>query len=414
MQQVIYGHSFSGGRVRVPPSKSAAIRAILCAALAGGPQPQGLAPSGDINATLSAARQLAQAQGGEFDCGESGSLLRFLIPICGALGGRWRFTGQGRLPQRPIGVYGELLPAHGVGFLSEGGLPLEIEGRLTPGRYALPGNISSQFVTGLLMALPLLPGDSELLLTTPLESEGYVNMTLDILKDYGVTVETAGEGWLIPGNQRYMPREYIVEGDWSQAAFYLNMAALSPTGARVELEGLRKDSLQGDRACVEVFGGFGLPVWWEDDLLVAQNPNAACSFGGLRGQTLDVSQITDMAPAASVCAALSEGETRLCNGARLRLKESDRLAAMVQAITALGGSAQDLGDEMRITGAEALAGGLADGQNDHRVLMALAGAGLRSREPVRVTHPWSITKTYPDFYEEFTKVGGDAHVVELG
>lgn len=414
MQQVIYGHSFSGGRVRVPPSKSAAIRAILCAGLSGGPMPGNIASSGDIDAALAAVPAIAGVRGGEVDCGESGSLLRFLIPVCAALGGRWRFVGRGRLPQRPIGVYGDLLPSHGVTFRTQGGLPLDIEGQLSPGIYSLPGNISSQFVTGLLMALPLLPGDSEIQLTTPLESQGYVDMTLDILKDFGVRIIAEGTGWQVPGRQKYAPRPYTIEGDWSQAAFFLNLAALSPTGARVELEGLRQDSLQGDRACLEVFGGFGLKLWWEGDILAAQNPNASQPFGGLAGQEIDVSQITDMVPAASVCAALSAGETRFRNASRLRLKESDRLAAMVEAISALGGKAEDLGDEMRITGVKSLAGGLAEGQNDHRVVMALAGAGLRSQAPVRVTDPWSITKTYPNFYEEITKLGGDVHVVQLG
>lgn len=439
MYCVKYGSGFSGGSLTVPPSKSAAIRALLCGALAclepgNACAVSNLRPSEDVLASVGAAKALCGAAeldptshsariastggkrpGGLVECGESGSLLRFIIPIAAALGGRWRFTGRGRLPQRPIGVYEELLPAHGVAFRRENepdGLPLEIEGRLAPGRFSLPGNISSQFVTGLLMALPLLDGDSELVLTSPLESRGYVDMTLDVLRDFGIAACPQENGWRIPGGQRYTPRDYAVEGDWSQAAFFLNLAALS--GARVRLLGLKRDSLQGDRACVEVFGSFGLDLRWEDGALVAENPRARDPFGGLQGQTVEVSQITDMVPAAAVCAALSRGETRFTNAGRLRLKESDRLEAMKDAVNALGGKAFSEGDELIIQGVERLAGGRAQGCNDHRVVMALAGAGLRSEAPVEVTDAWSINKTYPSFFEELKKLGGEADVFQLG
>lgn len=443
MDHVRYGPAFTGGTLTVPPSKSAAIRALLCGALAchtaGECTVTNLYPSEDIQAAIRAAESLGavlepQAEGtvhlspnpnynqnnagsNQVDCGESGSLLRFIIPIAAALGGQWRFTGRGRLPQRPIGVYAELLPAHGVQFTSEvegQGLPLTIEGRMSPGRFALPGNISSQFVTGLLMALPLLARDSEIVLTSPLESQGYVDMTLDVLDAFGIAVHPTADGWQIPGGQLYRRTSYQVEGDWSQAAFFLNMAALSPTGAQVRLRGLKPDSLQGDRACVEVFGGFGLDLCWEGDELVAQNLHAGEPFGGLLGQTLDVSNITDMVPAASVCAALNRGVTRFENAGRLRLKESDRLDAMKQAINALGGQAWEEGDALVIQGVERLKGGLADGCNDHRVVMALAGAGLRSAAPVEVTDAHSINKTYPTFFEEFRRLGGEAHVFQLG
>lgn len=434
MFQVEYGPGFTGGSVVMPPSKSAAHRALLCAGLSGGRcRLENVDPSEDVSATMEALKALGRAvqyneaektllvdagspapQGGEVDCRESGGLLRFIVPIAAALGGRWRFTGQGRLPQRPLGVYADLLPAHGVAFRTEGGLPLEIEGRLAPGLYQLPGDISSQFVTGLLFALPLLPGESEVRLTSPLESAGYVDMTLAVLADFGVRIEAVEQGWRVPGGQRYAPRDYRVEGDWSQAAFFLNMAALDPQGAPVRIGGLDPDSLQGDKACVEAFGAFGLETRWEGGWLVARNPRAGEAFGGLAGQSIDIAQITDMAPALSVCASLCRGETRLTNAGRLRLKESDRLAAMEQAINALGGQARAQGDELVIQGVRRLSGGLAQGRNDHRVVMALAGAGLRSAAPVRVTDAWAVRKTYPGFYEDFKKLGGDARVIDLG
>lgn len=422
MEKVIYGKSFAGGSVTVPPSKSAAIRALLCGALGkrtggGDCQISNLYPSEDIEAARLAAETISSGGAGEVDCGESGSLLRLIVPIAAALGGRWRFTGRGRLPLRPMAVYSDLLPRHGVRYTAVEpgrGLPLEIDGKLTPGRFELPGNISSQFVTGLLMALPILDGDSELMLTSPLESKGYVDMTVRVLKDFGVRIEPTESGWLVPGGQRYRRFAYRVEGDWSQAAFFLNLAALSPAGAGVELRGLNPDSLQGDRACVEVFSRFGLDIRWEGDRLIAENPRHGEAFGGLRGQTLDVSDITDMVPAASVCATLCQGETRFENAGRLRLKESDRLEAMKEAINALGGQARAEGDTLIISGVERLKGGLARGCGDHRVVMALAGAGLRSGSPVEVTDAGSINKTYPTFFEELKRLGGGADVVQLG
>ena len=299
-------------------------------------------------------------------------------------------------------------------FRSQGGLPLEISGKLKSGVYRMPGNVSSQFVTGLLFALPLLEGDSEIVLTSPLESKGYVALTLSILREYGVTAQETPQGWHIPGGQRYTPHNCQVEGDWSQAAFFLCMAALSPTGAPVAIQGLDAASLQGDKACVELFRQFGLPVSWEGGVLTARNPRAREPFGGLRGITIDAAQIPDMVPALSVCAALSQGETRILNAQRLRLKESDRLAAMAEAISGLGGRAQATADGLRIWGVPQLQGGVAQGKNDHRVVMALAAAGLRCAGTLAVTDAQSIRKSYPGFFRDFTTLGGSAHVLDLG
>ena len=434
MAEVTYGNEFRGGRVTLPPSKSVAHRAMLCAALSRGSCALShMAGSQDIDATARAIEALGgevrleedrglclvegaglgRAQGGVIHCGESGSTLRFLIPIACALGGRWTFTGEGRLPQRPLDVYRELLPAHGVWYQDPGRefLPLTVEGRLEPGVFTLPGNVSSQFITGLLLALPLLPGDSEIVLTTPLESEGYVNLTLQAMERFGVTACRTSRGWRVPGGQRYRPHNLAVEGDWSQAAFFLTMAALAPAGAQVELAGLSRDSLQGDKACVELFEGFGLDLRWEGDLLLCGNPRAGEPFRGLRGQVIDAAQIPDMVPALSVCAALSQGETAIVNAQRLRLKESDRLAAMEAALTALGGKVLSREDGLVLKGVETLKGGRALGVNDHRVVMALAGAALGSRGPVTVTDAWSVRKSYPGFFDDFMRLGGIAHVL---
>ncbi len=432
---VIYQNGFSGGDVTVPPSKSAAHRALLCAALSKGKSTVcNIDRSKDMEATLGAIRALGAAaaydreqktvaidasklgcrDSGEIDCLESGSTLRFLIPIAAAIGGNWRFIGSGRLPQRPLGVYGALLPEHGVEFCSEGGLPLEISGKLTAGEYRLPGNVSSQFITGLLFALPLLDGDSRILLTSPLESKGYVELTIAVLKDFGIAVTEIEAGWKVFGRQSYAVRNYAVEGDWSQAAFFLSMAALCPTGSEVRLHGLDRNSVQGDRACVERFEDFGLQTEWRDGVLSAWNPHAGKPFGGLKGHDIDVSQIPDMVPALAVCGALSQGETQILNAGRLRLKESDRLAAMEEAINALGGQARTTADSLVLQGTPAFHGGRVQGRNDHRVVMSLAAAALRCQGEIAVTDEKSIQKSYPGFFEDFGKLGGNAHVVNLG
>ena len=346
------------------------------------------------------------------DCGESGSTLRFLIPVAAALGAWARFVGRGRLRSRPLGVYGELLPAQGVALGSQGGLPLELSGKLQSGVYRLPGNVSSQFVTGLLLALPLLEGDSEIVLTSPLESQGYVGLTLSVLRDFGVSAQATGRGWQVPGGQCYRARSCQVEGDWSQAAFFLCMAAVS--GRRVAIAGLGAASLQGDKACVELFGRFGLETGLEGGVLPARNPRWGEPFGGLRGFVIDAAQIPDMVPSLSVCAALSQGETRIVHAQRLRLKESDRLAAMAEGLRSLGGRVVATADGLGIWGVPQLSGGRAQGKNDHRVVMALAAAGLGCAGAVAVTDAQSIRKSYPGFFADFRTLGGCAHVLDLG
>lgn len=418
------------GRVAAPPSKSAAHRAILCAALAALSSPgEGesvLSPldlSDDIRATLGAVRALGvQAQladgvctvkagerapgGVSLDCGESGSTLRFLIPIAAALGVSAVFTGRGRLPSRPIGLYAELLPQHGVACRTEGGLPFAVEGQLTPGVFALPGNVSSQFITGLLLALPLLAGNSEIVLTTPLESAAYVEMTVQAMADFGVSVVRTKGGWRVPGGQRYRPRTHTVEGDWSQAAFFLAAGAL---GGDVTVTGLRPDSLQGDKAIAELLARGGARLSWEDGAL-------RCTAGDWRGIEIDASQIPDLVPILAAAFSLAEGTTVISHAERLRIKESDRLASMAQGLSALGARVRETPDGLVLTGVSALAGGRAEGANDHRVVMALSVAALRAEGPCTVTDAGSIRKSYPGFFNDYQALGGLAHgsIIRLG
>ncbi len=431
---VTYTPSHIHGSVAMPPSKSAAHRAILCAALSNGVSTLfPIDPSEDMFATMQAVKSMGalvsydpvtrtltvdgshtgQVTGQqEIHCRESGSTLRFCIPIAAALGMNAVFTGSGRLPQRPIGCYLDCLPRHGVRCQTQGGLPFSVSGKLQPGEYELPGDISSQFITGLLYALPLLDGDSRLTLTTPLESAAYVDMTVSVLRDFGVTVDRVENGWRIPGNQRYCAGTVQIEGDWSQAAFYLAMGALS--GGPLTLTGLRKNSVQGDKACVELFKGFGAAIQWQEDSLVLMNPQSGEPFAGLVGQTIDAAQVPDLVPVLAATAACVQGETRIVNAQRLKLKESDRLAAMTEALSSLGANIIETSDGLLIQGKPSLCGGNAPGFRDHRVVMALSAAALRCESPVTVTDAESVNKSYPGFYADYQSIGGKADVVHMG
>ncbi len=406
MANVTISPSVLNGSILVPPSKSAAHRAAICSALAGGaPLFDGEAISNDITATCRAMRAICG--GGDsvrIDCGESGSTLRFLIPVAAALGLNAEFTGSGRLPERPIGVYLDCLPQHGVSCGTQGGLPLSVSGRMTPGRFVLPGNVSSQFITGLLLALPLLDGDSELTLSSPLESAGYVDMTVEIMREYGVTAQPAENGWSIAGRQKYRPCEYRVERDWSQAAFFLAAGAL---GGTLRLEGLNRDSCQGDRAAERLFREFGARTEWNGSVL-SVSPNER------KGMEIDASQIPDLVPVLAATAALCRGRTRIYNAQRLRIKESDRLFAMADGLTKLGGRVAETDDGLIIDGVPTLHGGKAEGFNDHRIVMALSVAALKADGSVTVSDAQSVQKSYPAFFEDYNRLGGKANVFHMG
>lgn len=407
------------GTASPPPSKSAAHRAILCAGLASGSSTlTPVSTSADMAATVDCISALGasvhrcentlQVTGisvpsanAVLDCAESGSTLRFLIPIATALGVKAKFVGHGRLPQRPLGVYLELLPKHGVSVQSENGLPFTVSGQLLPGIYEVPGNVSSQFITGLLFALPLLPKSSELRLTTALQSSAYIDMTIQMLHRFGIRIDSTGSGWIVPGNQQYHACAVSIERDWSQAAFLLTAAAVN---GKVSLTGLNPASAQGDREIEALLRRFGAHLTWKDGVLTAEK-------SVLHGIDIDVSQIPDLAPALAVAGAYAQGRTRLLNGARLRLKESDRLTAMHRMITALGGSAQETDDSLIIHGGISLPGGTVDGCNDHRIIMAACAAALGTQNEVTVTDAGAVRKSWPEFFSVYRSLGGKADVI---
>ncbi len=421
MSLAVISPSVIRGTLTPPPSKSAAHRLLIAAALAGEGRVRGLSLSADMEATLRAVRGLgvsvrldgdaacfAPAPPSSspsplpVDCGESGSTLRFLIPLYAARGIPAVFTGHGRLPERPLGVYADCLPPHGVTLSAASGLPLTVTGRLTGGHFALPGDVSSQFITGLLFALPLCREDSRIRLTTPLESAGYVDMTLQVLRQAGIRVEPLEDGWFIPGSQTYRPLDTAVESDWSQAAFLLAAGAL---GGEVTLTGLNPASAQGDREALSLFRRFGAAVEEAPGRIV-------CRKAPLHGIDIDAAQIPDLVPVLAVTAALADGVTHITGAARLRLKESDRLAAVADGIRRLGGRVEEGPDSLTITGVSRLAGGRAEGYNDHRIVMALSMAALGCEAPVTVTDAQSVAKSWPAFFEDYRAIGGTAHVID--
>lgn len=409
------------GEYTAPPSKSDSHRALIGAALADGfSHVSPLILSKDMEATLSALEALdcrLQLQGDtalvqgiagsptghiRIYCGESGSTLRFLLPIAAAFGIEAVFTGSGKLPQRPLGLYHDLLSCKGISLckLECDELPLKISGQLQAGRFELAGDVSSQFVTGLLFALPLLQGDSELVLTSPLESKPYVDMTLDTLLRYGICVEETARGYRVAGGQRYLPCTYTVEGDYSNAAFF---AAAGLFSSGISITGLCPVSRQGDREIFDLLRRFGASV-------TEQNGMVTVARGDLCGIQIDAAQIPDLVPVLAVVGTFASGTTHIYNAHRLKLKESDRLAAIADALNAVGAEVFHDGDSLTVRGGKRLRGGVVSSCNDHRIAMSMAVAALFSDSDIFIDGAEAVEKSYPKFFEDFNRLGGCADV----
>ena len=405
------------GEVHIPASKSQAHRMLLCAAMGENEvtlRCRGL--SKDILATVACLKALGASVDAEGEvlhlrpvsappsglcllpCGESGSTLRFLLPLVGALGASAVFEREGRLPERPIEPLGRELCRNGMDIRSDGAR-LSCSGQLRPGAFSLPGNISSQYISALLMTLPLLEGESTLRIEGALESAAYVAMTEEVLRLGGVRTEKTGYGYRIPGGQRcrFAP-ELSVEGDYSNAAFFLCAGALSERGIRVT--GLDPRSRQGDRAIVPLLEKMGAQV-------ASDGSSVTVKRDVLHGITIDASPIPDLIPVLSVVAAAASGETRVIHAQRLRLKESDRLHSTTQMLRALGAEAEELPDGLVIRGGRTLAGGTVDACGDHRIAMSAAVAGGICRGAVTICGSECVQKSYPDFWTDFQQLKGD-------
>jgi len=403
------------GEIAAISSKSHAHRILIAAALSGAPVDVVLSDtSDDIDATKNCLMQF-NADSPVFNCRESGSTLRFLLPLSMALKRKASFTGVGGLPDRPLSPLKEQMEDHGCVFTHGESDICTVEGSLTGGKFVFPGNVSSQFVTGLLFALPLLHDSSEILLSSPLQSADYVTMTLQVLELFGVKIEVlrdedgeedAYTAFRIRGNQRYVsPGRVTIEGDWSNAAFWLAAGAISPSqGAKVACRGLDPFSSQGDRKITSIIRAFGGSISKDAGDVVA-------SPGTLRGIEIDAASIPDLVPVIAVIASVSAGTTRILNVERLKIKESDRLHAICASLAAIGAGIEELPDSLIINGKEKLKGGTAPGFNDHRIVMSLAVAALCCEEPVIINGAEAISKSYPHFFDDYRKLGGDATII---
>jgi 3-phosphoshikimate 1-carboxyvinyltransferase len=418
------------GSVRIPPSKSISHRAIICAGLADGiSRIENIILSEDIKATLEGLVALGvpkpaaeqeknswtlnirgtpniKSVSPTVNCRESGSTLRFLLPLATLTGEEMTFTGQGKLVERPLDVYYDIFDEQQLAYSTSGGLlPLTINGRLKPGTYRLKGNVSSQFITGLMFLLPLLKGDSHLILTTKLESRGYVDLTLDVLQKFGIEIENRGyQEFFIRGNQKYESCNYRVEGDYSQAAFWIVAGIL---GQGIDCVDLNPDSLQGDKAIIDIVGQMGanLEILANRVRIRSSTPQAT---------VIDAEHCPDLVPVLAVLAALSEGTSRIINAGRLRIKESDRLKAITTELNKLGAKITELDQGLVIEGVKSLRGGVVDSWNDHRIAMALAVASLRCKEPIYLTGFEAVNKSYPAFWKDFKELGGKIDEWHLG
>lgn len=400
MSEVVLQNSILNGSLTMPPSKSSAHRALICSFLSGGGNVSPIINSKDMEATLGCLKSIKNGEN-VLNCIESGSTLRFLIPVVAALGKSVTFIGEGRLPERPIGEYLNLFKTKGVVCESEGGLPLKVEGKLQSGDFEIRGDVSSQYITGLLLAMPILDGDSKIVLTTPLQSKPYVDMTLSVMAGYGVKVTETDYGYFVKGNQQYNKRDYIVEGDWSQAAFFLSAGAI---GSNVTLKGLDINSTQGDKEVINVMKQFGAQIEINENEIT-------CKKGELKGIEIDCTDIPDMVPAIAVTASFAEGKTVIKGAERLRLKESDRIKAVCSNLKAMGVDVQETEDGMIINGNGKVLGAKLCGYNDHRIVMAFSVAGLFAKGETVISDAESINKSYPSFFDDYNKLGGKANVI---
>ncbi|AEB30947.1 3-phosphoshikimate 1-carboxyvinyltransferase [Carnobacterium sp. 17-4] len=405
------------GTVTVPPSKSMAHRAVICASLAAGRSTiKNIQLSDDILATIEGMRSFgaiisydnqtltiegirngAAKERRTINCNESGSTLRFLIPLATLFTGETHFIGQGHLGKRPLEPYQELFEAQSLHYeqAATKNLQLSVAGPLTPGIYEMRGDISSQFITGMLLTLPLLAEDSVLKITTHLESKGYIDLTLSVLQSFGIVIEQDEDGqeYRIKGQQTYTARDYTVEGDYSQAAFWLSANAL---GNELLVNGLDSDSLQGDQAIVSI--------------LDTVNGGSTESE-----RVIDGAQVPDIIPVVALVAALSKGKTKIINLERLRIKESDRLVATQKELAALGAQIEIIGDSLLIEGVSELSGGQEVwSHKDHRMAMMLAIASTVCKEQIHIKDTDCVKKSYPNFWETFQQLGGKIHEWNMG
>ncbi len=436
---------YKGGKVDVPPSKSMAHRALICAALSGESSTiNGIIPSDDMRATVRAMGALGakitcdeerctahvtgvfapqstegcsanedSAQLCVIDCAESGSTLRFLIPIVSVLKQRAEFVCHGRLPQRPQSVYEKIFKEQGLLF-EQSASGFKIDGAIKSGAYNVDGNMSSQFISGLLFALALLPQNSEIRINPPFESKSYVDMTIKAMADFGVAVKWEDEYTLsILGGQNYKNVDYSVEADSSQAAFFAVLAACVQSGkGAISLGGLCADTLQGDDVIFDVLKGCGANLCdtrQQDKAIEVSAPQNM-----MTASEIDIANCPDLGPVLMVLAAFCNGDSVLKNAARLRMKESDRTAAMESELCKLGVKIHSDENNVYIKGnTQWRQSSELFGHADHRIVMALCVAAAARATSCKdgeefvctIEGAQAINKSYPNFFEHLSGVG---------
>lgn len=398
------------GKVDIPSSKSVAHRMLICAALSEEQSAiTGISYSKDIDATINAMSELGAGfligqhnsrtqnvlginsnipKKAVIDCNESGSTLRFIIPVAAALGVETEFHGRGRLPQRPIDIYIRELSKHGIKFNYNNTMPFNMSGQLKSGIYEVEGNVSSQFITGLLFALPLLDGDSEIVLTSHLESRPYVDITIDVMKKFGISIEETENSFKIKGGQKYTSYDGNVEGDYSQAAFFYVADFL---GSEIEIGNLNTDSVQGDKKIVDIISTIEKDGFFE----------------------ADCSDIPDLVPILAVLASFGKKKSVIYNAERLKIKESNRLETTAALINNIGGNVEVTDDGLIIKPTGNMHGGTIDSYGDHRIVMAAAVAALRCDSNVIIKGAEAVNKSYPNFFDDYKNLGGNADVINM-
>jgi len=433
--EIIISPSDYAGTVTAPVSKSHVHRLLICAALCHGDNEitinlvTGSELSNDIKATVECLTALGAAISVKDDqitvipmkktaiyvktadlmCGESGSTLRFMLPVTAAFGIDASFHMEGRLPMRPLSPLYEELENHGctLSYINKRQGPLHLSGKLIGGeRFTIPGNVSSQYISGLLLALPLMENGGEIEITGARESQSYIDMTLDAMRTFGIKIDETAVGYRINGGQQYSAarienKTITAEGDWSNAAFWLTLGAISTNAENgITCENLNMNSIQGDKEIANILRKFGADVTIDNRrITVRQCPLIAPET------PISLAEIPDLGPIVSVAAAISEGETHLIDAGRLRIKESDRLSAISNMIRRLGGDITKTENALIIRGKPTLSNAAAvNGCNDHRIVMAAAIASAVCKNDVTITDSEAVKKSYPSFFDEFERL----------
>ncbi|MGV8153501.1 MAG: 3-phosphoshikimate 1-carboxyvinyltransferase [Alkaliphilus sp.] len=413
------------GSINIPPSKSYSHRAIIAAGLAKGKSEiANISYSEDIIVTINAMRLMGakitqytnkleingmskiEDKKRQIDCNEAGSTLRFFMAIALLQNRETIFTGSDSLKTRPIDAYLKIMDKQGIYYERENEeLPITIKGKLSAGLFIVDGDVSSQFITGLLFALPLLDGDSKILVKTELESKKYVDMTMELLKKFGIEIVNNNyREFFVKGNQKYRQRNYEIEGDFSQAAFWLAAGVL---GGKVTVEGLNLDTLQGDKVVVDIIKEMGANIIEKRDALQVAKSK-------LNGITIDASECPDLVPILAVLGSVSSGITKIINAKRLRFKESDRLKAISTELNKIGAEIKETSDGLIIVGREKLKGGEVNTWGDHRIAMALSVASIKCENPIILNNPKVVEKSYPNFFDDFRRLGGVINERNMG